>query len=224
MMNQMKYLPLFMVLALALSCKNSKKAEATSESPTIENPSLEKEVEVTSYDTSPKPERQKALPEKLESNDDQAEVAPAERDPRTQADPSELKPFMADDSFFKMSRTPCFGRCPVYKLEIKQNGFAILEGIRFFDFEGVHEGQFSETQLNQITALAEQFGYFNFEHVYDAPVTDLPSTTTALRTRDGFHWVYNRMDAPQALFDFEQAVEAIMKDVQWKPSQLETHD
>jgi hypothetical protein len=221
-MIKMKYLPLIFAFVFTLSCKNSKKAEATTENPPAT--ALEKQEEPTSYNTADKPERQKALPEKVASDDALVEVAPAERDPRTQADPSELKPFMADDSFFKMSRTPCFGRCPVYKLEIKQNGFAILEGIRFFDFEGVHEGQLSETQLNQITALADQYGYFKMEHVYDAPVTDLPSTTTALRTRDGFHWVYNRMDAPQTLFDFENAVEALVKEVQWKPSQLETHD
>jgi len=54
-------------------------------------------------------------------------------------------------------------------------------------------------------------------HVYDAPVTDLPSTTTILQTEQIHQWVYNRMNAPDELRKFEREMETIIKDKQWSP-------
>ena len=164
-----------------------------------------------------KPTREKAQPERLEDNSDQEEVAQAEEMPMNTQNDEQHKPELAPDAFFIMKRTPCFGRCPVYNLEIKQNGVAYLEGIQFFDFEGMRVAKMTETQLDQIRALADKYGYFEMEHVYDAPVTDLPSVTTAMYTRNGTQWVYNRMEAPEALNQFQLEVETLIKDLQWSP-------
>jgi hypothetical protein len=206
-MKQFIYL-LSVLLAFGVTaCKNSKKTTAAAQA--AEQSETAKATAESSIETAAVSEEEDAVLTEEE------EMARAQ-------DPMQYAPQMSEDSYFKMIRTPCFGRCPVYNFEVKQNGFALLEGIQFFEYMGMHEAQFSETQLNKIKALAEEYGYLEMEHVYDAPVTDLPSTTTALRTRDGIHWVYNRMNAPQALNDFQTEVETLIKDVQWKPADQTT--
>lgn len=133
----------------------------------------------------------------------------------TTKDVKSYEPKIPDDLFFGMYRSPCFGQCPVYNIDIKMSGEALLEGKKFFDYEGFHVTKFSEESMQRIMALAEQYGYFSFDNVYDAGVTDVPSTLTILRTDAGVHWVYDRMNAPEDLRKFETEVETIIKDQMW---------
>jgi hypothetical protein len=133
----------------------------------------------------------------------------------TTKDVKSYEPKIPDDLFFGMYRSPCFGQCPVYNIDIKMSGEALLEGKKFFDYEGFHVTKFSEESMQRIMALAEQYGYFSFDNVYDAGVTDVPSTLTILRTDASVHWVYDRMNAPEDLRKFETEVETIIKDQMW---------
>jgi hypothetical protein len=127
-------------------------------------------------------------------------------------------PVIAEDLFFGMYTSPCFGNCPVFNLDVDITGHAVLEGKKFFDFIGWYECQLSEGQMQRIIDLADQYGYFTLEHSYDNPnVTDLPSILTILRTDAGAHWVYDRMNAPESLRSFEQELEVLVKEWMWKP-------
>jgi hypothetical protein len=131
------------------------------------------------------------------------------------AEQKKLEPKIADSLYFMMQRTPCFGQCPVYTIRIYQSGNAYLEGKRFFDYEGWFKTKFSESEMIQIKTWAKEAGYWDMGHVYDAPVTDLPSTTTALKTDSQYQWVYNRMNSPDELRTFERNIETLIKDQDW---------
>lgn len=134
------------------------------------------------------------------------------------------KPEYPDSLFLRIHKTPCFGQCPIYRVDIYRSGGAYLEGERFFVYEGIFKTRFSEAEMARIVQIAEQYNYFSFDHVYDAPVTDLPSTTTVLRTGEREHWVYNRMNSPDELRAFERELEAIIKAKEWEPYARETKD
>lgn len=188
------------------ACKNAKKTTSN------ESSDMEDIVANETHSTSelaPKGESADKIEPKVEET-------PADLKP-SQAEIEKHKPHIADNLFFGMYRTPCFGQCPYYNLDIDLNGYAVLEGKKFFDYEGFFETTLSEAQMDEILSLADKYGYFDFEHVYDAPVTDLPSTTTILRSEQGVHWVYNRLNSPETLREFEMAVETILKDWQWSP-------
>lgn len=131
------------------------------------------------------------------------------------------KPSIPEDLFFGMYRSPCFGQCPVYNLDIKMDGTAILEGKRFFDHIGFYRTKIDEPTRLKILELADRYGYFDFNNVYDQQVTDVASTLTILRNEDKVHWVYDRMDSPQELRQFELEIETIIKDLQWQPMETE---
>lgn len=182
------------VLTLALgACKNGKKAKAdkTAEA-AAETPAMPKAPQA--------PETSDEL-EKMEEE--------------LTAEQKKLEPKIADSLYFMMQRTPCFGQCPVYTIRIYQSGNAYLEGKRFFDYEGWFKTKFSESEMIQIKTWANEAGYWKMNHVYDAPVTDLPSTTTALKTDSQYQWVYNRMNSPDELRTFERNIETLIKDQDW---------
>ena len=171
------------------ACKNSKKT-------TAENVKVEDAKEVTA------PVMEQAEPVTVENEK-----------------PSRPAPRYADSLFFRIDRTPCFGQCPTYTVNIYQSGHAQMEGKKFFDYEGFFATKFSEDELIRIEKMAIEYGYAKMDHVYDAPVTDLPSTTTILRTEKIQQWVYNRMNAPDELRTFEREMETMIKDKQWKQRQ-----
>jgi len=171
-----------------VACKNNKKAASSTAAVIVEN-----DLSVKSDDVS-------------EAETEEA-VAPE--------DVAKYEPKVADSIYFMMQRTPCFGQCPVYTIRIYQSGNAYLEGKRFFDYEGWFKTKFSESEMIQIKTWASEAGYWKMDHVYDAPVTDLPSTTTALKTDSQYHWVYNRMNSPDELRAFERNIETLIKDQDW---------
>ena len=102
-------------------------------------------------------------------------------------------------------------------LDIDTAGHAVIEAKRFFDFEGFHDATLTAEQMKFIVDKAKQTDYFSYDHVYDAPVTDIPSTLTILQTSSERQWVYNRLNAPEGLRTFESEMDAFIRSLDWKP-------
>lgn len=109
--------------------------------------------------------------------------------------------------FFKMERSACYGRCPVYEVTITPSGEVTYLGKHFVELEGLYKAQVSEAFLAEIAAYAKRINYFELEESYDSPITDIPSTKTEIWMQDQHHAVYNRYDAPKGLNDFQDFVE-----------------
>ncbi|GAB5538663.1 MAG: hypothetical protein Salg2KO_07660 [Salibacteraceae bacterium] len=166
----------------------------------------------TKSTTEPSVKQAEAIPE---SSVDQEELkAEAETKPAQAERPAPRYP---DSLYFRIDRTPCFGECPIYTVNIYRSGWAYMKGGRFFDYEGDYITKFNEEEMIRIDQMAKNIGYAEMDHVYDAPVTDLPSTTTIVNSEAITHWVYNRMNSPDELRNFEREVETMIKDKQWKP-------
>jgi len=71
--------------------------------------------------------------------------------------------------------------------------------------------------MQLIVDKANDAGYFALEHVYDANVTDLPSTLTILQTSSELQWVYNRLNAQEGLGRFEAIMDSLIRTLDWKP-------
>src|SRR5690606_33695285 len=91
-------------------------------------------------------------------------------------------PEFPDSLFFRMEKTPCYGECPIYTVNIYKSGRATYEGKNFVENIGMYQAWFSEQEMKQLISLAKDADYFHLEHVYDAAVTDLPSTSTILNS------------------------------------------
>ncbi len=182
---------------LMVSCKNSKKSAEKTEVEKVDNQNNISQEEISENAES----KAMAKPDRIQKQETVEVDRPA--------------PEFPDSLYFRMIRTPCFGQCPVYSVNIFRSGWTLLEGRQFFDYEGTFTTNFNEEELDRIKTMAKDIGYAKFRHVYDAPVTDLPSSTTIVNSQDVQHWVYNRMNAPDELRNFELEIETMIKDKQW---------
>ena len=80
-----------------------------------------------------------------------------------------------------LERTPCYGTCPIYKMEIFSDGSAFYHGERFVEKIGNYEFSVSKETLNYILKKADEIGFFELEDKYTANITDLPKTITFIK-------------------------------------------
>ena len=122
-----------------------------------------------------------------------------------------------DSLLIAIHRTPCFGRCPVYKIHVYESGFTTYEGINFVDDIGFYKGTASKEIIEAIFAQAKEIDFFNLEDEYDGPVTDLPSTIMTL-VKDGKEKkVKCRYRCPKEVVDFGKFIDNQFKTVEWEP-------
>ena len=132
----------------------------------------------------------------------------------TQADSGE------DSLFASIERTPCYGTCPTYSINIYKSGYVVYKGIRFVDRMGTYSTRISERKIQAIINKANEIGYFELDDVYDSPVTDLPSTITYLSVNGQEKRIKDRVRGPEKLREYEKYFDSIFEDLEWKETKI----
>ena len=118
-----------------------------------------------------------------------------------------------------LERTPCFGTCPVYRLEITADGLVTFEGARFVATSGVQYGTISPEAVADLLDAFESTGYLGWEDEYKTQfVTDMPTVITSV-TIDGvtkrIEHYHGDQNAPEALDALEDLVDETVNVRQW---------
>lgn len=121
----------------------------------------------------------------------------------------------ADSLFFALERTPCFGRCPTYKVRIANDGHATYKGIRSVAREGDFTGMVDRATMDALYARALSIGFFDLKDRYDSDVTDLPSTIIRMRANGKDKQVVGRVGTPQAFKAFATYADSLFEQVRW---------
>jgi len=129
------------------------------------------------------------------------------------------KPAEPKDSLvIAFDKTPCFGRCPVYKVKVYASGFAIYEGINFAEKMGLYSTQLKLSQIENIYQSAVEIGYFDLKNEYNDPlVMDLPSTISRINYKGNDHRVMARNNVPEKLKIFHDNLAVTLLEKDWKP-------
>lgn len=120
------------------------------------------------------------------------------------------------EPWLRYERTPCFGPCPAFILEVNSDGQARYNGRRNVTWEGVFQGQWTEAQMQEVAEVAHQMAFKDKAGVYDNPmVTDLPTKRILL---SGMVFV-DRVDAPpvDALYTL---MDSLISVTGWTPEGL----
>ncbi len=122
-----------------------------------------------------------------------------------------------DSLVISFDKTPCFGRCPVYKVKVYQSGFALYEGINFAEKMGMYSVRFTQKQIDDIYKDALAIGYFELDSEYNDPlVTDLPSTISRINYMGKDKRIKARINVPKALKDFHDNLAVTLLEKDWK--------
>jgi len=120
-----------------------------------------------------------------------------------------------------MSRSACFGACPVYYLEINGDGKVIYRGYKNVEVTG---DRISFIPVDKIRALVNQFnslGYFNLKDRYDeANITDQASVQTSIMIEGKFksvHHYLGTVNSPELvkLTQLENMIDEVANSSQW---------
>jgi hypothetical protein len=76
-----------------------------------------------------------------------------------------------------IERGSCFGKCPVYVMEIYKDGKVLYEGKRYTKKVGIYR---KNIEMKEVKAIAKAFGtekFMTFDDEYSSDIQDLPSVT-----------------------------------------------
>ena len=124
---------------------------------------------------------------------------------------------IADSLVFSIARSACFGKCPYYRLQIYESGYATYEGFGNMDRMGLHQTTIPAETRALLIDESEKAGFFEMKNEYDRPVTDIHSTTIIARRGGEVKKVKARVDIPQAFKSLATRVEEILLPMDWKP-------
>ena len=119
----------------------------------------------------------------------------------------------------KINRTPCYGKCPVFTIELFNNGVVKYNGVAFVDKKGIFTAKVTPEFIANIQSQAQSIKYLSLENKYPiSPVViaDLPTTTTFIRIGGEGKQITNNFDAPRDLIDFENWLEHQFEQLNWQ--------
>ncbi|RYZ56408.1 MAG: hypothetical protein EOP49_00445 [Sphingobacteriales bacterium] len=134
-------------------------------------------------------------------------------------------------SYIKMQRTPCFGRCPYYSVEIYDNGLVRYTGMRFVKDSGIYEKQIDKAQAAKYLAEFQRYRVDTLKKNYDVLISDIPGINYTFRINNELREVRNAHFGPVFLKTLGHEVDALVKyenelyiDKSWKKVSAGTKD
>lgn len=76
----------------------------------------------------------------------------------------------------EMTKSPCFGFCPVYRLVVFQDGLMRLEAKQNMKISGMFIKQLSTSEFHTLKTGMEKLKWEEFKEEYREPVADAPTT------------------------------------------------
>ena len=124
---------------------------------------------------------------------------------------------LSDNLFLKMQRTPCYGKCPNYTLEIFESGKVKYNGKMFVENIGEFESVLSTTSIQTIKNKIKEINFFELNDKYDSPATDIPATIFEVFENNQQKKITNRHKSPESLKELEKLIEDIVYQSNLKP-------
>ncbi len=123
----------------------------------------------------------------------------------------------ADTLFLSLERTPCFGQCKAYRIDLYRSGYATYDGRGNVEKMGRHSARIGVDSMITMLNRADELGFFGLQAKYDAEVTDLPSTVLRIIADGRDKKVLGRVGQPQAFKALVAEIESLLLPVAWVP-------
>ncbi len=115
-----------------------------------------------------------------------AEETPAEETVQPDHIPSSATEWpLQEELVLSLQTTPCMGTCPIYRLEVYQDGTLRYQGSQFTERIGTYRGKLPVKRLKAIFEQAEAINFADLSDTYptgNMQIMDLPSSILYLRT------------------------------------------
>ncbi len=113
-----------------------------------------------------------------------------------------------------MERTPCYGRCPVYTINLYENGLLIYNAKQFTDTSGCFYRVLSKYEITEVKDRFNNSGFFKMSNQYPEDKktpTDLPSCILFFSNEDQQKTIIDkRWQTPETLTALEKSVDSLV--------------
>ena len=131
----------------------------------------------------------------------------------------------ADDRL-EMSRGPCFGACPIYRVRVTGDGRVSWTGERFVQATGAKSATIPIADVAALFAYADSVGFFGMpaditpanESACGGAWTDMPDAVVTIEWAGRAHTVrhyHGCPKAPEALTRLEERIDAVLRTSAW---------
>lgn len=116
-----------------------------------------------------------------------------------------------------LSRSPCFGDCPVYDVTLRSDGKATLKSNQYLDEIGTFEGEVNIFSYGKLCYLMDRLEFSKFQPQYEANWTDATTVTITASTKDCEITVSDYSEiGPVELWAIQQTIDNIRHEIEWK--------
>jgi len=113
-----------------------------------------------------------------------------------------------------LERGACFGRCPIYLVEVRSDGAVHFKGERNVKVTEPVDVQLDAAQLAKLTARFEQSGFAGWSDFTNHQVTDQATVVLTFKGKTVHHYLGDEK-APDELGRLERDVDAIIGTERW---------
>ncbi|MCK4853144.1 MAG: hypothetical protein KAT31_02755 [Bacteroidales bacterium] len=115
-----------------------------------------------------------------------------------------------EDMLIELKRTPCYGSCPVYTLKIDKNGKGLFDGVENVEKIGRFSFSFSHDELVELEDAFLQVDFYQLRNIYDAQVSDLPTTYITYNKDGNRKKIMDYYGAPEELRTLENRIQTLV--------------
>lgn len=130
-----------------------------------------------------------------------------------------IEPKVDNNLMVSLQRTPCFGQCPAFKIQLFTDGKVVYEGKAYCKRIGTHKATASPELIKVIQQKANEIKYLSLNEKYpkgESMITDIPTTVSYIKIGSDSKMIYNNYDAPTELIEFERWLEQQFEGLKWE--------
>lgn len=116
----------------------------------------------------------------------------------------------------EMSKSPCFGYCPVYRVTIYQNGLMQLNAKQNMSLNGLYEHQLGKVELKKIKSILKELKLASFKNEYREPIADAPSTELIYYGENPEKRIFTNHQYPSDLQSFVDHIDSLALSDHWE--------
>jgi hypothetical protein len=118
-------------------------------------------------------------------------------------------------SVVKLEAGSCYGKCPVYTVEVFSDRKSVYTGIKNVEKIGTYQRTLSIKDYNTLIKAFHQSHFFDFKDKYTSKETDYPTLYLTYQEKDKTKTIVDYRGAPENLKKLEALVQKIVNTGIW---------
>lgn len=121
-----------------------------------------------------------------------------------------------ENVIIELEKTSCMGTCPVYTLQIMDNGIVLLNAKENLDMIGSYKSRLTKTELISLVNEFDESNFFDFKDSYMSMMKDLPTSFISYTKDESTKRIKAYHNIPKNLGALIRKVDQLTKALEWE--------